>query len=302
MNIVLRVGLLLAAAAVAGCAARQSAPVVERSPAEQGISLPVQRAVTDPRPETYTVRRGDTLYGIALDFGLDYREIAEWNAIANPNLIRVGDVLRLRAPAGAAPAQSAPAEAIAQTKPVTVAAPPESHPLAPPVPVTQPRAAASKPDAGTIARIEPRRPESSPAAKPGPPASQAQADDEDSVDWGWPANGKIVARFSEPASKGVDIAGKLGDPVIASAGGKVVYSGSGLRGYGRLVIIKHTKNYLSAYAHNNQIFVKEGQNVVKGQKIGEIGTSDTDSPKLHFEIRRFGKPVDPMKFLPERPS
>ena len=146
-----------------------------------------------------------------------------------------------------------------------------------------------------IAKVEP----SPQAARPEP---GAEPDDEDTVEWIWPARGRIVARFTDSGNKGVDIAGRVGDPVLASAPGKVVYSGSGLRGYGKLVIIKHNKTYLSAYAHNNQILVKEGQTVAKGQKIGEVGATDADSPRLHFEIRRLGKPVDPMKFLPEMPQ
>ncbi len=140
-----------------------------------------------------------------------------------------------------------------------------------------------------------------PAAKaPGEaPAAAAGEADEERIDWGWPAEGKIVASFNEGDKlKGVDIAGKLGQPVIASAPGRVVYSGAGLRGYGKLVIIRHNKTYLSAYAHNSRILVKEGQSVAKGQKIAEMGNSDADQVKLHFEIRRLGKPVDPVRYLP----
>ena len=161
-------------------------------------------------------------------------------------------------------------------------------------------AATKKPDEATIARIEPRPPE--PKPRPEAPPSTPPSDDDERLDWSWPVSGKIVARFADPGNKGVDISAKLGDPVHASAPGRVVYSGSGLRGYGKLVIIKHNPTYLSAYAHNNRILVKEGQNVAKGQKIGEVGATDADAPKLHFEIRRLGKPVDPLKFLPERPS
>ena len=119
------------------------------------------------------------------------------------------------------------------------------------------------------------------------------------IDWAWPASGKVISGFSETANlKGIDIAGKSGQPVFASGPGKVVYAGSGLRGYGKLIIIKHNNTFLSAYAHNREILVKEGQQVAKGQKIAEMGDSDADQVKLHFEIRRFGKPVDPAKFLP----
>lgn len=281
-----------------GCASRQPAPVIERAPgAKAPAAVPARAPVVDQRPETYIVKRGETLYGIALDHGLDYRELAEWNGISNPSLIRVGDVLRLRAPAAAVTSEGG-----AQVKPVTSAGALESRPLG----AGPEAAAAKKPDEATIARIEPRRPELEPKprpdAAPSGPRPEAPSDDDDKVDWSWPVAGKIVARFADPANKGLDISAKLGDPVLASAPGRVVYSGSGLRGYGKLIIIKHNPTYLSAYAHNNQVLVKEGQNVTKGQKIGEVGATDADAPKLHFEIRRLGKPVDPLKYLPERPS
>lgn len=314
MRPVSRIVLLLAVAFAAGCATRQSAPVIERAPAVAVPAAPVVRAVpvVEQRAQTYVVKRGETLYGIALDHGLDYRELAEWNGISNPNVIRVGDTLRLRPP-------PSPPQSAVQVKPVVSAGAVESRPLGPGLPAP---GAETKPDQVTIARVEPRPsaakpPEAKPEVKPVPeapsnaakpeapvPASGAQApgEDPDRIDWSWPVNGKLVAKFSDPENKGVDIAAKLGDPVLASAPGKVVYSGSGLRGYGKLVIIKHNQTYLSAYAHNSVILVKEGQSVAKGQKIGEVGATDTDAPKLHFEIRRLGKPVDPMKFLPERPS
>ena len=130
------------------------------------------------------------------------------------------------------------------------------------------------------------------------PEQEIDSGSDDSLEWGMPTKGKIIAEYSESANrKGVDIIGNKGQTVVASAAGKVVYSGSGLRGYGKLVIIKHNKTYLSAYAHNELILVKEGQSVTKGQKIAEMGDTDADQVKLHFEIRKFGKPVDPAKFL-----
>jgi lipoprotein NlpD len=147
----------------------------------------------------------------------------------------------------------------------------------------------------SAAKPEPPRSASSNAA----PAAATDVDDEERLDWVWPAKGKVVVGFSETANlKGIDIAGAAGEPVIASAAGKVVYVGSGLRGYGKLVIVKHNKTWLSAYAHNREILVKEGQQVVRGQKIAEMGNTDADQVKLHFEIRRQGKPVDPLRFLP----
>jgi len=291
-------------AAVAGCAGRPSAPVIEREVGARPAA-PVVRATPDARTATYIVKRGDTLHGIALDHGLDYRELADWNGISNPNVIRPGDTLRLRGP-DAAPA------GVVQVKPVTTVGPVASRPLEsrPLGSGAEAPAAAAKTDQSTIARIEPRRAEPKaeaqapkPESPPAAPVPKREGDDEeDGVDWAWPASGKLVAKFVDPENKGVDIAARLGDPVLASAPGRVVYNGSGLRGYGKLIIIKHNKTYLSAYAHNSQILVKEGQSVTKGQKIGEAGATDTDAPKLHFEIRRLGKPVDPMKYLPERPS
>ncbi len=156
--------------------------------------------------------------------------------------------------------------------------------------------------AAAAAAVKPEaKPEATPAAVPPPlPGTPAPAAGDDDVAWMWPSNGKIVGTFSEGASKGVDIAGKAGDPVLAAGEGKVVYSGTGLRGYGKLVIVKHNATYLSAYAHNQNVLVKEGQNVAKGQKIAEMGNTDADQVKLHFEVRRQGKPVDPLKYLPPR--
>lgn len=268
-------------------------------------------ATADASPETHTVRRGETLYGIALDNGQDYRDLAEWNALSDPNLIREGQVLRLKPPAGV------------QTRPVAGIAAPAAQPLGAPNDLvkTEPRALRlpyseenlamlTRPGAAARPAAEPPKPEAvkpapakPEAAKPAPArpeASGADGDDE-KIDWGWPAGGRVIAGFSDPANKGVDIAGKKGESVFASAGGKVVYIGEGLRGYGKLVIIKHNNTYLTAYAHNDTIAVKEQQTVAKGQKIAEIGSTGSDTTKLHFEIRRSGKPVDPMKYLPPRP-
>ena len=267
----------------------------------------------DPRPDFYTVKKGDTLYTIALDNGLDYKELAEWNNLANPNVIYVGQQLRLRAQGSGvvtAPLRTVPA---VEGKSVTGSSPPnvanvsggdsnlKSQPKAVKVPYSdqalaqlsgQPQAKPSAP--AVIAKAEPRPEEKAAASE----------DDDEKVEWGWPVGGKLLSTYNETTNlKGIGISGKLGQPVIASAPGKVLYSGDGIRGYGKLVIIKHNKVYLSVYAHNSQLLVKEGQNVLKGQKIAEMGNSDTDQIKLHFEIRRFGRPVDPIKLLPsERPA
>jgi lipoprotein NlpD len=313
----MRVGLqccrgILAAAVVLlliyGCAStRHPAPVSERTPPTV-VPAPVAPPEPDLRPEFYTVKKGDTLYTIALDHGIDYKELAEWNDIDKPNVIRVGQQLRLKAPAStvvSAPLRTAPT---VESKPVTGSPPPlaavadavKSEPKAVRLPYSEQALAQLsgqpqvKPATPTVARMEPRPEEKSAASE----------DDDEKIDWGWPAGGKLLSTFNETTNlKGIGIAGKPGEPVIASAPGKVLYSGDGIRGYGKLVIIKHNKAYLSVYAHNSQLLVKEGQSVVKGQKIAEMGNTDSDQVKLHFEIRRFGKPVDPIRLLPsERPA
>ncbi len=321
--------LLAAAAAVAlalaGCASRPvQAPVIEREP--PSATRPAPPPVADTRPETYTVKRGDTLFSIALDQGHDYKELAAWNNLDNPNLIRPGQQLRLRPPPGVqeAPVTVSPVTSSGrvETRPLgaqgpvradPAARPPgaqepiKSEPLARKLPYSPENVALlqrgeTRPGAGPVpapALAPVLAPASAPVPAPAPAGkTDADIDGEDKVEWGWPVRGKILAGFSEASNKGLDIAGTLGDAVIAAASGRVVYSGSGLRGYGKLVIIKHNKTYLSAYAHNKDILVKEGQSVVKGQKIAEIGSTDADAPKLHFEIRKLGKPVDPARFLP----
>lgn len=316
-----RAGLFAVPLAVilAGCGGGRFAPVVERAPAPMGSGTAEPAAGRassgDARPETYTVKRGDTLYGIALDHGLDYREVAEWNKLENVNVIRVGQVLRLRPP-GDAPAA---ADATVQVRPIQGAGAVEvkplgtteslkTEPLARKLPYSEENAALiAKPAArpAAAAQAAAAKPESRPAAPAAAPAARAETpsvpQDDEKVDWAWPSTGRLIAGFSDPSNKGLDIAGRPGDPVTASAAGRVVYSGSGLRGYGKLIIVKHNNTYLSAYAHNREILVKEGQTVTRGQKIAELGDTDADRPKLHFEIRRLGKPIDPAKLLPERP-
>lgn len=297
----LAICLLAVAALLDGCASSlRPAPVVDRSAAS-----PVKKAVARPtkfldtRPQTYTVQKGDTLYGISLEHGYDYKEIADWNGIEPPYTIRIGQQLKLSQAPLAASTQSAPVVAIPLK---TVAAPEstaqsgdallKSEPKALKQPYSEQIAAKPVlvPAAVAVADKTP--------AKPVEEKKDGAGDEDDKLDWGWPSQGKVVGEFSDGGSaKGLDIAGKTGQAVNASAAGKVVYSGSGLRGYGKLIIIKHNKTYLSAYAHNSQVLVKEGQSVAKGQKIAEMGDSDADRVKLHFEIRRFGKPVDPMKYL-----
>ena len=322
---------------------RPPAPVAERAPVPSAAPAPPApgqpAAERDWRPKTYTVKRGDTLYQIALDHGLDYRELAAWNNIDNINRIQVGQVLVL-SPPGQAPAPGGVVTApLAAAPPVTPSGAEARSPAAPPPaggrgntatfktepraiklpyteqalaqlqqhsPMPAPLGAAASPEPRAAAPpAVPPSPATPPSAA-APPASPPRADagrvpeiDDEKLDWIWPATGKIVSGFSETANlKGIDIAGKSGQPVVASAAGKVVYAGTGLRGYGKLIIVKHNGTFLSAYAHNKEIDVKEGQQVAKGQKIAEMGDTDADQVKLHFEIRRLGKPVDPTRYLP----
>jgi lipoprotein NlpD len=298
----------LVALLVAGCASRRPAPVVDRLPAEPRPTVPELAEPAPPPVEkpipTHTVKRGETLVGIALQYGLDYRELAAWNNIVNPNVLSVGQVLVVAAPAGSKPAATANV-----TTPLVSPGPPiEARPLAnTPNAKVEPRGQkvpysdralaqlSAEPGAAAPAPPTPQVVEV-PAPAPPEPEKPAGTDRED-VDWMWPAKGKVLAPFTE-ASKGVDIGGRKGAPVLAAASGRVVYAGAGLRGYGKLVIIKHSNTWLSAYAHNDNILVKEQQDVRKGQKIAEMGQTDADQVKLHFEMRREGKPVDPARVLP----
>ena len=287
----------MTAAVLAGCASssRAPAPVEDRSAASSRAPQPAVVAIEPAKPGLpgvenagkpgyYTVHAGDTLIRIALETGQNWRDIARWNNIDNPNVIEVGQVLRV-----VAPLSSSTDVGVAVTKPVVAgsavagANPPGSAASAPKV--TAP---------GTVvASIPPTSPSTS------VPATSAGEDD---VPWAWPTSTgtAVLAGFDEQRNKGLDISGKPGDPVLASADGRVVYAGAGLRGYGNLIILKHNNTFLSAYAHNQALLVKEDQAVRKGQKIAEMGSSDADRVKLHFEIRRQGKPVDPAKYLPAR--
>ncbi len=309
--------------------AKKPAPVVERAPEQmRPVAKPKVAAPGDQRPDTYVVKRGDTLYGIALDHGQDYRDIARWSNLTDPNAIEVGQVLRVRDPAASKPlVATAPdadtAQGAAVTTPYQAAPAVEgkevgtqpAKPLAgpgAPVAGSQDAAVVSAPLAvkvpysdAALAKLRgatnsPKPvPESTAAGAKSPTLSTDASEETDGVAWSWPAKGTVVANFNENGGpKGVQIAGEMGQAVLASAGGRVVYTGSGLRGYGNLVIIKHNNTYLSAYAHNRAVLVKQGDNVSKGQKIAEMGNSDASRVMLHFEIRRLGKPVDPVKFLP----
>jgi len=250
-----------------------SAPVATSTPISMGASS--SSSENAGKPGYYSVRSGDTLTKIALDHGQSWRDIAKWNGIDNPNLIEVDQVLRV-----APPIQDTTA----------------NRPSKPGVAQNQVPGNVTPPPANTVAATSTAN-ANSPSS---PPSSQANLNDE-GLAFAWPHPGPVLAGFDEAKNKGLDFAGKAGDPVLAAADGKVVYAGSGLRGYGNLVIIKHNNTFLTAYAHNQALLVKEDQAVTKGQRIAEMGSSDADRVKLHFEIRRQGKPVDPAKLLPARP-
>ncbi|OYQ40168.1 peptidase [Rhodoferax sp. TH121] len=285
------VGACVAVVVLSAC----SSTSVNRAPVEdRGSSAGKPVAAADPRTQVakqppgfenagkagyYTVKPGDTLMRIGLETGQGHKDIARWNALDNPDKIEVGQVLRVVPPV---------VDTVAVAKPVTSASTTTT---------TLPAAGAASSPASAPAKTA-----SSPAAAPAPstPAPAAAASGEDELAWIWPGNGPVVAGFDEVKNKGLDIGGSAGDPVLAAGEGKVVYAGAGLRGYGNLIILKHNNTYLTAYAHNQTLLVKEDQTVKKGQKIAEMGSSDADRVKLHFEVRRQGKPVDPAKYLPAR--
>ena len=269
--------LAAAVALVVGCGSRplSPAPVENRGVGTARPALPAAAVPADVKqapgvesagkPGYYTVKPGDTLIRIGLDTGQNFRDIVRWNNLENPNLIEVGQVLRILPPSSDNP--------LVVTRPVTSGS------------------------AVTTTAAAPVRPASAAAA---PAGSPQPAPSDDDIAWIWPAQGKLIAGFDEVKNKGYDIDGKVGDPIVASGDGRVVYAGAGLRGYGNLIILKHNNTYLTAYAHNQTLLVKEDQTVKKGQKIAEMGNSDADRVKLHFEIRRQGKPVDPVGYLPAK--
>jgi lipoprotein NlpD len=304
-----RLALLTISIVLSACSTEtRQAPVIDRpapaaankNPRPHPVTPPVQVA-EEPKADVrgnYIVRKGDTLLKIALDFGQNYRDIVAWNNLADPDDIKVGQVLRV-----SSPERGGNSNAIAGTNPITLpgvdkpaAAPKKTAPRGDKKPFTEGNLAeAQKDDNPGVNPKAVERPSGALAA-----GSTVIANDDDKLSWMWPSNGRIIATFDEGKNKGIDIAGKLGQQVMAAGPGKVMYAGSGIRGYGNLVIVKHSNSLLSAYAHNRAILVKEGESVAKGQAIAEMGDSDADTVKLHFEIRQQGKPVDPSKFLPSR--
>ena len=316
---------LVAAAAgllvLVGCASpTHRAPVDDRSRPSNAGSNASGAATAAPKvlpgaenagkPGYYTVKSGDTLIRISLDTGQNWRDLASWNSLENPNLIEVGQVLRV-VPPGTDPATLTNG---VSTRPINSArldVKPLDGKAAGKTPAGKAGAAAAGASAagaaasGAAASEERDSKETPAAAKDSKEAKdnrkvEPREDSAGEPAWQWPASGPVIAPFEEGKHKGLSIGGKAGDPVYASADGRVVYAGSGLRGYGNLIILKHAGDYLTAYAHNQTLLVKEEQSVRKGQKIAEMGATDADRVQLHFEIRKQGKPLDPSKQLPSR--
>lgn len=291
------------AALLSGCGTTGvQAPVVERHPSSSSA------AASDPRdrdPAYYTVKRGDTLLRIALEHGQNYRDLVVWNDLSNPNDIKVDQVLRVLPPTGdtgGAQTSAIVMPPVTEVKPAAPVVPKKSGPRGEKRAYSDATLAELRADGGNGDAKPAPAPAATVAAAPAAAAAApaASAPGDEKISWMWPSEGKVIGTFDEGKNKGVDIAGKAGQQVVAAGAGKVMYAGSGIRGYGNLVIVKHSNSLLSAYAHNRSILVKEGQNVNKGQAIAEMGDSDADRVKLHFEIRQQGKPVDPSKFLPNR--
>ena len=298
----------MAALLLAGCGSTYNrAPVEDRNPGAKSAAVaaaPATAPASAPSPTDankplpgaenagkvgyYAIKPGDTLIRIGLENGQNWKDLVKWNNLENPNIIEVGQVLRVVPPGQDANAASARGVTTARV---------ETRPLD--------AKGAGLPASGAASNVvaTPAAPVATPApttSSTNTPAPAAARDGDDDVSWAWPASGAVTAPFDEGKAKGLSISGKAGDPVLAAADGRVVYAGSGLRGYGNLIILKHNNTYLTAYAHNQTLLVKEDQAVRRGQKIAEMGSSDAEAVKLHFEIRKQGKPVDPARLLPPR--
>ncbi len=317
---------------LAACATQRSV-VVEPAGDERPMPAAVQQAPAAPGG-SYQVSKGDTLYSIAFRNGVDYRNLAGWNNIAEPYRIWPGQVLRLSPPGAPAPVAggrgAAPVVAVnpppppvnrppapaapvfepvsgaSATPPAVASAPPPPPPVSSPVPVPVPAAPShSAPAAATTVVPVAGVPVPAHAPPPPPPvpvaAAPGGARSSGGVSWRWPADGSLIKHFqSGDAIPGIEIAGNAGDAVRAAADGVVVYSGNGLVGYGELIIIKHNDSLLSAYGHNRKRLVTEGQKVTAGQQIAEMGSSAAPREELQFQIRKDGNPVDPLNYLPSR--
>lgn len=334
----LRLSIMLMAVLLVACSSNPPAPVIDRMPDSRPKPPPAKPAVKhtetgkDWRPDSHIVKKGDTLFGIGLEYGVDYKEIAAANNIAPPYPIKIGQKLDLTSfkvktapvadtsktevgktedgskddgvvitPMKTEPAVVGDKTAVSDKPMVSVVTPVLSEPKAIREPysleaMNRATPPTTKPVAGKPTDTKPAdaRPTD---AKPAETKSTDSATGDEAITWTWPAQGKVIGNFNEATNKGIDIGGETGQAIKAASAGKVIYSGSDLRGYGKLVIVKHNKTYLSVYAHNSKIVVKEGQSVVAGQKIAEMGNTDSNNTKLHFEIRRLGKSVDPAKYL-----
>jgi lipoprotein NlpD len=338
---------LVAFTFLASCSSNPPAPVIDRLPTSKPSTAsnaaikksnrPTYKA-GDWRPDSYIVKKGDTLFSIGLEHGYYYKDIALANNISAPYNINVGQMLKfgtLKDKIATAETKPAPttnsddveitpintdatSSGTATTSPVTktptivtitepkaIREPFSEEALKKPLPVAKViEKAAEKPitppptTKPAVTSAAENKPDVKPNTEVKPNADvKPSVDANEDIDWAWPTKGKVIAIFNEASNKGLDIAGSSGQAINAAAAGKVIYSGSDLRGYGKLVIIKHNSNYLSVYAHNSLILAKEGQQVSRGQKIAEMGNSDSNTIKLHFEIRRQGKSVDPAKYL-----
>lgn len=268
----------------AGCASRRTpAPVVDaRVPAKPVMTKTMSGSPVPKTPSLfYTVKRGDTLYSIALDHGADHRDLAQWNELDDPTRLRIGQQLRVKPPTPVAEA-SRPAVQVGTAR---ILGRVESRPLdsLPPLP---PRSPAKS----EIARMEIVKPA---PVKSDPPAPANLAG------FVWPVKGKVLAAFAEPRRKGIDIDGRPGDPIVAAAAGRVTYIGTGIPGMGKIVVLKHDNGFITVYGHNRDILVKEQQAVARGQQIAVLGSTDAERPKLHFQIRKGAAAVDPLLYLPK---
>ncbi|MDI1308395.1 MAG: peptidoglycan DD-metalloendopeptidase family protein [Methylotenera sp.] len=349
---------LICLAFLASCSSTPPAPVIDRLPNSKPTNTvptatPAKKTIRptykagDWRPDSYIVKKGDTLFSIGLEYGYYYKDIAQVNNISPPYNINVGQTLKLnalkdkQATAEIKPMLTTNSDGVeiipintdnnssvssttsvaiktptivAITEPKAIREPYNEEALKRPLPAAIVAEKATekstekpvdKPSLTTSTTNKPVVTSSSTSKVETKPNVDVKAntdikpssDSSEDIDWAWPTQGKVVANFNEASNKGLDIAGTTGQAISAAANGKVIYSGSDLRGYGKLVIIKHNPNYLSVYAHNSLILVKEGQQVTKGQKIAEMGNTDSNTVKLHFEIRRQGKSVDPSKYL-----
>ena len=295
-NLIVKWCALVPLLAVAACASQRPAPVVDRSgrsPVSATTPTTAPTVSRSAKDGIYVAQRGDTLQNVAVAFGVDPKDLARWNGVRESEVLIPGQTLQVTPPAS-----------VATVSPITGSGQAEVRPLPPPGTST-PGAPATLPPAVAPPTATPPVP-TSPSPVPTTPVPPTPAAPEPSrapsvtLPWIWPTPGKVIETFDDPRNKGIDIAGNEGAPVQAAADGEVVYVGSAVRGYGNLVIVRHSDDFITAYAHNRKVLVAEKQSVKRGQPIAELGRSDADRPKLHFEIRHQGKPVDPLKYLPTR--